>query len=158
MFRNPVMVNGFPIANNSNTGLGIEMPLNMMAELAGAAKAVEFQGKVVIKGFSTMLVATKLLGDMLVWHYLFNSNRDRISFLDIALEGTDDMSLLQLDNVRHVVGWSPDCMYNAGKRLQEMVDMNLSDNTWQVLQTPNTASEDQASRSLTLARFLRRSQ
>lgn len=118
MFRNPVIVSGYPISTKNERGLGLEMPLNMIAGLAGSDRAVEFNGRVFIKGFSTMLVAIKLRGDLLMWHYLFNTKSERISYLDLALQVPNDISLLQLDTARHVVGWSPDCKYYAGKRFQ----------------------------------------
>jgi hypothetical protein len=115
MFRNPVMVSGYPILTRHERGLGLEMPLNMIAGLAGSERANEFDGKVFIKGFSTMLIATKITRHLLIWHYFYNSKRERISYLDHPLKGVDDISLLQLDTTRHVVGWCSYCMYYAGK-------------------------------------------
>jgi hypothetical protein len=115
MFRNPVMVNGYPIRTKREHGVGLEMPFNMIAGLAGSERAVEFNGRVFIKGFSTMLIAVRLVGDLLIWHYFFNNKGERISYLDHNLQDGQDISLLQLDGARHVVGWSPDCKYYAGK-------------------------------------------
>src|ERR1700730_5762022 len=91
------------------------MPLNMIAELGGSERANKFDGKVFIKGFSTMLIATKITRDLLIWHYFYNSEGERISYLNHTLQCVDDISLLQLDTARHVVGWCSDCMYYAGK-------------------------------------------
>ena len=110
---------GFPILKKSEHALGLEVPLNMMAGLTGTIRATVFNGKVCLKGFSTMLVAMKLVGDLLVWHYIFNSKCDQISYLDPALDDACDMNLLQLDNVRHAVGWCPNCLYCAGKYLRK---------------------------------------
>jgi len=115
MFRNPVMVHGYPILSKQEHNLGLEMPLNMMARLAGSERANIFDGKIFIKGFSTMLVATKLIGDLLIWHYFYNSEGDRISYLDHKLQSMDNFSLQQLEATRHVVGCCLDCMYYAGK-------------------------------------------
>jgi hypothetical protein len=117
MFRNPVMVSGYPILTKHERGLGLEMPLNMIAELGGSKRANEFDGKVFIKGFSTLLIATKITRGLLIWHYFYNSDGERIPYLDYKLHGVDDISLLQLDSFRHVVGWCSDCMYYAGKCL-----------------------------------------
>jgi hypothetical protein len=51
MFRNPVMVSGYPILTKHERRLGLEMPLNMIAELGGSERANEFDRKVFIKGF-----------------------------------------------------------------------------------------------------------
>ncbi|KAN0078700.1 hypothetical protein V8E54_005213 [Elaphomyces granulatus] len=56
MFRNPIMVSGYPILTKHEHGLGLEMPLNMVAGLAGSERANQFDGKVFIKGFSTILL------------------------------------------------------------------------------------------------------
>lgn len=114
MMRNPVMVSGYPILRKHEHGIGIEMPLTMIAELAGSERANEFDGKVFIKGFSTMLVATRITEDLLIWHYVYN-RWGRISYFDHKLQDTDNISLLQLDTARHVVGWCSDCMFYAGK-------------------------------------------
>jgi hypothetical protein len=115
MFRNPVMVSGYPILKKHEHGLGLEMPLNMIAGLAGSERANEFDGKVFIKGFSTMLIATKITRDLLIWHYLYNREGGRISYLDHTFQDTDNISLFQLDTARHVVGWCSQCLYYAGK-------------------------------------------
>ncbi|KAJ5272482.1 hypothetical protein N7478_007607 [Penicillium angulare] len=114
MFRNPVVVRGYPILTKKEDGLGLEMPLNMMAGLTESDRATEFDGKVFIKGFSVMLVATKIVEDLLVWHYFYNSDGSRISYLDQSLQGVEKISLIQLETYRHVVGWCVDCKYNAG--------------------------------------------
>ncbi|KAI9685935.1 MAG: hypothetical protein M1822_004213 [Bathelium mastoideum] len=114
MFRNPVMVSGYPTLTKHEGGLGIEMPLNMIGALAGSKRANTFDGKVFVKGFSAMLIATKITRDLLIWHYCYNNEGGRISYLDHQIQVVDNISLLQLDSVRHVVGWCSDCMYFAG--------------------------------------------
>jgi hypothetical protein len=114
MFTNPILVAGFPISSKPESGLGIEMPLELLAGLVGASQVVGIQGKVVLKGFATMLVAVKRLGDLLIWHFLFDEEGKRISYLDFALEEACDMNVRQLDDVRHVVGWLRDSSYYAG--------------------------------------------
>ncbi|KAF2690251.1 hypothetical protein K458DRAFT_280092, partial [Lentithecium fluviatile CBS 122367] len=113
MFRNPVMVSGYPILIKNEPGLGLEMPLNMIAGLAGTERANTFDGKLFIKGFSTMLIATRITGDLLVWHYFYNCDSERVSYFDHSLHDSDDIGSLQLDKARHLVGWCSDCVYNA---------------------------------------------
>jgi hypothetical protein len=67
-FRNPMVVQGYPIQLKRQRNLGLEMPLNMMAGLLYTDRAIEFDSKVFIKGFSDMLVATRVVDDILVWH------------------------------------------------------------------------------------------
>jgi hypothetical protein len=115
MVRNPVMVSGYPILAKHERGIGLEMPLNMIARLGGSERANEFDGKIFLKGFSTMLIATKIAGDLLIWHYFYNRDGERISYLDHTLQSIDNISMLELHKSRHIVGWSSECMYYAGK-------------------------------------------
>jgi hypothetical protein len=108
------MVSGYPILRKSAPGAGIEMPLNMMTALVGSQQAVEFDGKIFLKGFSTMLVATKLSQDTLLWHYHYNEQAEKISYLDQQHHRVDSINLLQLETSRHVVGWCPSSVQYTG--------------------------------------------
>lgn len=114
------MVVGYPILSKpaSNPGHGLELPLNMMSILAGSDRVHEFEDKVLIKGFSTMVSATKRLGNLIVWHYLYNSDGGKISHLDLMLDHEFDvsLSLSELESARHVVGWCSECkLYAPGQ-------------------------------------------
>lgn len=86
----------------------------MMASVAGSTRAVECDNNLIIKGFSTMLVATKITRDLIVWQYIFNAQGDRISYLDHSLD-TELVALADMGhNSRHAVGWCVDCTYCAG--------------------------------------------
>jgi hypothetical protein len=114
MFRNPVMVSGYPILRKSIPEVGIEMPLNMMTALVGSQRAIEFDGKIFLKGFSTMLMAIKLTQDILIWHYHYNEEAEKISYLDHKHQDVEAINLLQLETARHVVGWCSDSKHYAG--------------------------------------------
>lgn len=113
MFLNPIIVGGYPVLAKSS-GLGVEMPLNMMAQLAGTDRAVEFDGNIFLKGFSTMLVVTKVLEDLLVWHYHYNRQGNRLSYLDHDHSNVDSIGLHKLQTARHVVGWCANHEYYTG--------------------------------------------
>lgn len=116
MFLKPLIVSGYPILTRSKRGLGNEMSLNMIAEFTGSYKAVEFNNTVYIKGLSAMVVAKEVIDDLIIWHYLFNSKGEHISYLDDKQQATQTISLQQLETARHVVGWTENCEYHAGKR------------------------------------------
>ncbi|KAH8689262.1 hypothetical protein GQ44DRAFT_720506 [Phaeosphaeriaceae sp. PMI808] len=116
MFSNPILVEGFPIQSKPESGIGVEMPLDLLAGLVGASRAMGVQGKVVLKGFATMAVVVRRLGDLLIWHFLFDEEGKRISYLDVALDEACDMDVHQIDNARHVVGWSRNSSYYAGAK------------------------------------------
>ncbi|KAH8895964.1 hypothetical protein GQ53DRAFT_604704, partial [Thozetella sp. PMI_491] len=115
MLRNPVMVRGYPILAKHSAGLGLEMQLNVMARLAGSNHASEFDGKVFLKGFSAMLVATQIARDITLWHYFFNAKGERLSYFDHDLECIKPISLQQFGKARHVVGWCVECDSYAGR-------------------------------------------
>jgi hypothetical protein len=115
MFRNPVMVNGFPTLKRHRRGMGLEMPLNLMALLAGTERATIFDGKIFLKGFSTMLIALRVMEDLLVWHYHYNGAGKRISYLDHDQPNTESIDLHQLQTTRHIVGWCSTSEYFAGQ-------------------------------------------
>jgi hypothetical protein len=54
------------------------------------------------------------LDDLLIWHFSFDEDGNRISYLDVALGQACDMNVDQIDDVRHVVGWSSESSYYAG--------------------------------------------
>jgi hypothetical protein len=104
MFRNPVVVNGYPIPRRPESVAGLEIPLNMMTGLAGTQQVNTFNGKLFIKGFSTMLVPTKHSGDLLIWHLLCNKDGSHISYRDNTIPHVENLCLSDLEHARHVIG------------------------------------------------------
>ncbi|KAJ4160352.1 hypothetical protein NW754_003477 [Fusarium falciforme] len=106
VFRNPVIVRGYPIPQRAEWNTGLEIPLNVMAGLARALEVQQFKDKVCVKGFSTMLVPVRRSGDVLCWHLLYKKDGSRISYLDNDLDQEQDVTQLDLlENSRHVLGW-----------------------------------------------------
>jgi hypothetical protein len=120
MFRNPVIVNGYPIPKRSKRHTGIEISLDIMAAIAGAQRVINFLGKIFIKGFCTMLIPTDRIDDIVIWHLLFNKNGSHISYIDprirsLARPSVDSLRLSELENLRHIVGWCSNMKNYAGK-------------------------------------------
>ncbi|KAF5678711.1 nucleoside phosphorylase [Fusarium heterosporum] len=59
MFRNAILVRGYPIKSRTEQNTGLDIPLHLMAGLARAQRVDCFKDKVDIKGFSAMLIPTK---------------------------------------------------------------------------------------------------
>ncbi|OQV01785.1 hypothetical protein CLAIMM_07079 [Cladophialophora immunda] len=115
------IVRGYPIRHRAMPGTGLEVPLDIMAELAQASRATMFRGHIFIKGFSTILVPTKHVGDLIVWHLLFNQNGSHISFTDSRVRElpgahVDNVSFHDLEICRHIVGWCPSVKNLTGSR------------------------------------------
>lgn len=115
IFKNPTVVKGFPILPKLERNTGLEVPLNIMAGLARADRVDQFNGKVYIKGFSTMLAPTKQFKEVVYWHLIYNEDGSRISYLDDnlnrdALAGTPDLTAH-----RHVLGWCSEARFYSGE-------------------------------------------
>ncbi|KAJ5548251.1 hypothetical protein N7513_005485 [Penicillium frequentans] len=116
LFKNPVVVEGFPIAQRSNLQMGLEIPLAMMAILAGTSHAHTYSEKVFLKGFSTMLVPTEFETDLILWHLVSSNDGSRISYNDGLGLCNDKIQLLDLKNSRHILGWCSRMNFLAGSR------------------------------------------
>ncbi|KAK6501959.1 hypothetical protein TWF481_009777 [Arthrobotrys musiformis] len=114
MFRNPVVVKGYPIPRRPHPNTGLEIPLNMMAGLAGTSYIQYFNDKLYIKGFSTLLVPTKRDDDILLWHLIHHPKGDRISYLDTNVPHVGELTMAMLETNRHILGWCSKARYYAG--------------------------------------------
>ncbi len=105
---------GFPVPRRPEAHIGLELPLDMMAALARARYVDVFNSKVFVKGFSTMLVPTKRVEDVVIWHLLYKTDpNERISYLDCPVKQLD-VSMASLEDARHVVGWCSEAVCNIG--------------------------------------------
>ena len=69
LFTSSVIANGFPIAERGQT-VGLEIALEMMAALTGVRRAVEYEGGILLKGYSSAFLPLKRYGDSIQWHYI----------------------------------------------------------------------------------------
>jgi hypothetical protein len=120
LFENSVIVQGFPILARKHEGKGLEIPLNMMAGLGEASHVTTFDGSLVIKGFSTMFVPTGRTQNSVFWHFLYEENLSRISYL-CARERCSNQVLIEsgdailLGSTRHFLGWASSAETRTGK-------------------------------------------
>lgn len=82
LFQNPVIVKGFPIPNRLNNEQGLEIPMDLMAAAGDASFLTDFNKVPVLKGFSTMFVATEVNDNSINWHFFCNESGGRISYLN----------------------------------------------------------------------------
>ena len=118
LFKNPVIVTGYPIPRQEDSERGFQIPLGISAALINAERLVRFAGTVYIKGFSAMLVMTKIVRDTVFWHLLYNADSSYISYEDTRVHRRliehDSQTLASLENKGHVVGWCERICSNAG--------------------------------------------
>ena len=121
LFQNPVVVNGYPTRRKPVKSIGIEIPLEIMVTLAGSNRISSFARNMFIKSFSTMLVLTRQIGDVFVWHLLYNRDGEHISYADPRVRNISEMQMQKVSfpaiaSGRHVLGWCSKVSNLVGKR------------------------------------------
>ncbi|KAK3361004.1 hypothetical protein B0T24DRAFT_539780 [Lasiosphaeria ovina] len=114
MFRNPVVVRGYPIRRRPRDGVGLEVPLHIMAGLGQTTHVTEFLGKSYIKGFASMFVAVDHTDGVCNWHHLHNSDGTRISYNEAGGTSASQVPAHVLSTSRHIVGWCTKTRILAG--------------------------------------------
>lgn len=117
MFNNPVVVTGYPIMprKDLNTGVGLELPFDMMTTLADARYLTTFQDRTLVKGFSTVLIPTAIHGSIILWHLLVNESGARISYQDPRIEQAILIEPGNFKGARHILGWCMNAQNNIGR-------------------------------------------
>ncbi|KXJ88857.1 hypothetical protein Micbo1qcDRAFT_166306, partial [Microdochium bolleyi] len=82
LFRNPVIVDGFPTSRRQALDTGLEVTLELMAALTDASRVNIFRGIPMIKGFSSLLFPTQQSTDAIMWHLVCNQNESHVSFME----------------------------------------------------------------------------
>ena len=129
MFRNPMVVSGFPILARYNDEQGLELPLDVMSTIAETHLATHYDTMLVLKGHCTMLVPTRQTKRSITWHFLFNENGRRMPYYSFRKRcpgwiGTDKVSasFLNAENVRNFVGWASHITTHLGMFLVSRLD------------------------------------
>ena len=115
LFEYPLIAQGFPIARREDTIQGLEMSLGMMLALCSAQHVVEHDGKIIIKGFSSMLYLSKYEPGASIWHFSNHTNGQHISYSE-ATSGAElsEANIHQVIQDRHFVGWCLESTYGIG--------------------------------------------
>jgi hypothetical protein len=121
LFRNPVIVTGYPVLSRPPGAKGLEVPLNMMTSLIEATYATDFDGGIVIKGMSSMFIPTKRIQNSVLWHFLYKEDGTTISFLSAtqhdrcsSMPGPDNVDISCLAGSRNFIGWTSSSNLKAG--------------------------------------------
>ena len=110
LFKNLVIAHRFPVADRSDCDVGLEIPLDMMAALGGARHAVEFEGGLVLKGYSTLFVPVGRRKDSVQWHLICAKGEDRIAYSEASAHYPNRALLEDIDHdelrtTRAFLGW-----------------------------------------------------
>ena len=108
LVRNPVLVAGYPVSQRHNKEAGLEISLDLLITLAKTVEATVFGSLNVLKGFCSMLVATRQYEDSACWHYVLNGDHKAVSYAQALGLATGDTKAVfdGVQKLRHLVGWS----------------------------------------------------
>ncbi|PVH69555.1 hypothetical protein DL98DRAFT_624518 [Cadophora sp. DSE1049] len=136
---NSVIAYNFPIPDRGPE-VGLEIPIRMMAALGGAAHQVEYEGGILIKGFSAMFIPLKRTGNSIQWHFIYNKDDSRLPYREAdkrcpgrAFIDTVDHS--SLNSTRAFLGWwsnTTSCLGTA--------DANYENISWTELKEPERSA------------------
>ncbi|KAH8804538.1 chromatin remodelling complex Rsc7/Swp82 subunit-domain-containing protein [Xylogone sp. PMI_703] len=130
LFLNPVIAYNFPI-DERQFGTGLEIPISMMAALGGASQAIEFDGGIVLKGFSCMFLPLMRKGDCIQWHFIHNEDDSRMPYSAVnqyterAL--IDEVDQKSLTITRAFLGWWGPTTTHLGTSDTEYNNIDWSD-------------------------------
>ena len=116
LFRNPVIVRGFPIMERDPNLPGLEIPLHIMGALIQTKCAYAFNRTMILKGFSSMLVPVDQTNGMTLWHHIFHTDKTRITYAERGLSTLQISNFSKLQSNRHIVGWCAHARILAGTR------------------------------------------
>jgi hypothetical protein len=124
LFGNPALVEGYRIPRRDEANTGMEAPLHIMAQLVNSRKVSVFGGRILIKGYSAILVPTRKTADHIFWHLVSNEDLDfkqnYILYSDTRVAALlhhypPNLTLSDLETSRHVLGWCGEVKNSTGK-------------------------------------------
>ena len=110
LFRNAAIAKDFPVPQRGGE-IGLEITLPTMVALVEASHAFEYEGGIVIKGFSAMFVPVRRRGSIVQWHLISNEDPAKHLAYNAVLNRCPDRALLKdldfrsLFTTRAIVGW-----------------------------------------------------
>lgn len=107
MFQNAVIAEGYPIPGRQCDERGMEVSLNLMTTLARTSHRVLYEGRVLLKGYNTILVLVKAGNESAQWHFIkCKDNEERITYNEIStIPRLRKVYGTNYSTARHFVGW-----------------------------------------------------
>ncbi|KAI4119249.1 MAG: hypothetical protein LQ338_007307, partial [Usnochroma carphineum] len=100
LFTQTAMAVQFPVPSKKD-GIGLEIPLSLMASLAGIVMAVEFQDGLILKGLSTALIPIRECdgGAAIQWHLFHTESADGLLEIKDPETGETDIDFLKVKDL-----------------------------------------------------------
>ncbi|EPE31812.1 hypothetical protein GLAREA_11894 [Glarea lozoyensis ATCC 20868] len=110
LFGKPVVAREFPIAERCHE-LGIEIHIRMASALISADHAVEYNGGIVVKGFSSILVPIEASLPSVRWHLISNTTGKLLKYSEVDLICPQRLSITTFNQqdilqTRAFIAWS----------------------------------------------------
>ncbi|KAJ4114735.1 hypothetical protein NW768_011289 [Fusarium equiseti] len=90
------------------------MPLNVMAGLNSSPRIHKYSGNFYLKGYSTALVPTERVDNMVLWHLYYSDDGSRLPYPNSTGLHCTDLSMQDLTAARHIVGWCSNAKFMTG--------------------------------------------
>ncbi|KFH48915.1 hypothetical protein ACRE_002250 [Hapsidospora chrysogenum ATCC 11550] len=126
LFWNPILVKGYPTLTRPVSDTGLEVSLRTMAFLLRSEHFVQWGKRIILKGFSSMVVAIRATAGVVVWHLFSSPSPDeRISYTDprvetLSVDAHKGLSLRDLETHRHIIGWCASAMDLCGRAAADL--------------------------------------
>ncbi|CAI9634166.1 unnamed protein product [Alternaria burnsii] len=110
LFDGACIVSGFPISERADE-VGLEVSLELLAGLSGARHVFEYDGGLVMKGFSHIFVPVRRQLDRVQWHAVSSPDQETpLSYQDgisrcASRAMLEEVNLQDLASLRAIVGW-----------------------------------------------------
>jgi hypothetical protein len=114
MFRNPVLVRGFPVLRRSLPDSGIEMPIDIITALMQGPRLEIFDEVTYFKGFSSLLYPTQMWDGQIVWHHEFDPQGDHLLYPQNGRGCRQRITFADIATSRNIVGWCSEAENLAG--------------------------------------------
>lgn len=121
LFSNAVIARGFPTPERTNDELGLEISIKIMASLGGARHAIEFQGGLMIKGYSAMFVPIRKCKGSIQWHLVRSMDDNRLPYWEASRQCPNrallkDVDIQSIQTMRSFLGWWGEAETHLGAR------------------------------------------
>jgi hypothetical protein len=119
LFTGAAIATGFPIPDRGGE-FGLEIPLQLLAGIAGVCHATEFNGGLVMKGYRHMFWPVQKMDDRIQWHVVASQDRDTYLSYGDVLTGSESRASLQdvgfddLRSTRVFLGWCSSAISRLG--------------------------------------------
>jgi hypothetical protein len=120
LFADSILVRGYPALCRPIHDSGLEISLKAMAYLMRSTQVVQYEHRLLMKGFHSLLIATYIESGVVLWHVVANDRADeRISYFDsrvdeLGISHENAPTLRGLETARHFIGWCSEAVDLCG--------------------------------------------